>query len=128
MGYIWIEEAIVLAVHDMQLAEHGGLAGTRDQGLLQSALNRARHIEIYNDKADIPLLAAAYGFGIARSHPFSDGNKRTALVVTELFIKLNGFVLTADNAACVIAMISVADGAWSEDEFAVWLRKNSKEI
>lgn len=127
MAYIWIEESIALAVHDMQLAEHGGFSGIRDQSLLQSALGRARHVEAYDDKADIAALAAAYGFGIARNHPFGDGNKRTALVVTELFIRLNGYRLIVDNAACVIAILHVAEGSWSEDEFASWLRQNVKE-
>lgn len=127
MRFIWIDQAIVIAAHDMQLAEHGGLPGIRDEGLLESALGRPRHLETYDDKAGIPELAAAYGFGLARNHPFLDGNKRTALVTTELFIKLNGWTLTADNAACVLAILAIASGSWSESDFAAWLRQNTTE-
>jgi len=124
MSSIWIEETVVLAVHDMQLAEHGGLSGVRDEGLLQSALARPRNLEAYGENAGIPALAAAYGFRIACNHPFMDGNKRTALVVTELFIKMNGYILVAGNVACVLAMLGLANGATSEQDFAAWLRAN----
>ena len=96
MAIIWIEEAVVLAVHEEQLAEHGGAVGIRDLGLLQSALARPQHLVAYG-KPDVAALAAAYGYGIARNHPFMDGNKRTAFTVTELFLTLNGYELLADD-------------------------------
>ena len=86
---VWIAEATILAVHDAQLAAHGGASGVRDLGLLQSALARPQHLVAYAEPT-VPKLAAAYGFGIARNHPFVDGNKRTAFVAVELFLELNG--------------------------------------
>ena len=124
MSIVWLEESIVLALHEEHLTEHGGPTGVRDLGLLQSALARPRNTVAYA-RPDISALAAAYGFGIARNHPFVDGNKRTAFVVTELFLALNGYELIADNAACVRTMLSLADGSLSEKAFAAWLRINS---
>jgi death-on-curing protein len=94
---IWVGLAVVLAVHDEQIGEHGGGSGVRDDGLLVSALDRPRNIAAYEPGADLSRLAAAYGFGIAKNHPFVDGNKRTALVVMETFLGLNGFDLTAPS-------------------------------
>ena len=99
-NYTWILESVAHAIHDAQLAEHGGLAGTRDLTLLQSALARPQNLASYEDSG-IHELAAAYGYGISRNHPFNDGNKRTAFVVVELFLVLNGYELTADDSACV---------------------------
>jgi death-on-curing protein len=112
---------VILAVHDEQLAEHGGAHGLRDGGLLDSALARPQHLLSYGDP-DVSELAAAYGWGIARNHPFVDGNKRTALVAAELFLVLNGYELLADNADCVVTMLSVAAGEMAEDDFAAWIR------
>ena len=95
--WTWIEKVVVWAVHEAQLAEHGGSAGVRDAGLLASALARPLNLVAYGEP-DAAALAAAYGFGIARNHPFIDGNKRTAFVCTELFLVLNGASLTADTA------------------------------
>ena len=93
---IWIDERFALAVHSRQLAEHGGLDGVRDAGLLNSALARPRHLFAYTDPTpDVAALAAAYAFGIAKNHPFADGNKRTAAVVCEAFIEFNGHMLDA---------------------------------
>ncbi len=124
MSIEWLDESMVLALHDEHLAEHGGPTGIRDLGSLQSALSRAKNLVAYADP-DIPALAAAYGFGIVRNHPFVDGNKRTAFVVTELFLALNGYELIAENAACVGTMLSLADGSLSEDAFVAWLRVNA---
>ncbi|MBI1301423.1 MAG: type II toxin-antitoxin system death-on-curing family toxin [Alphaproteobacteria bacterium] len=124
-AYVWVEESVVHAIHDEQIAEHGGLPGTKDVSLLQSALARPQNLLNY-EKPDIADLAACYGYGIARSHPFDDGNKRTAFVVTELFLVLNGSVLTADDASCVLVMLDMAAGKISEKEFAVWIRENMK--
>ncbi len=123
--WTWIEESVVWAVHEAQLAEHGGSAGVRDPGLLASALARPLNLAAYNGAADAAGLAAAYGFGIARNHPFIDGNKRTAFVCAELFLALNGYQLQAEDANCVSTMLALAAGEISEAEFAAWLRTHS---
>lgn len=122
--WLWIEEAVVQAVHEMQLAEHGGPAGTRDAGLLVSALARPRHLAAY-ETPDYADLAASYGFGIARNHPFVDGNKRTAFVCIELFLSLNGYALTASDVGCVTQILALASGSLSENDLARWIRDNS---
>jgi death-on-curing protein len=119
----WVDERVALAIHDEQLAEHGGAAGLRDLGLLQSALARPRHLAA-NARPDAADLAAAHAFGLVRNHAFIDGNKRTALVVSELFLDLNGYEVTADDAACVAAMLALAEGVISEREHAAWLRRH----
>lgn len=121
MSWKWIATEVLYAVHEEQLSEHGGLAGLRDANALESAVARAEQLAHYGvpDAAD---LAAAYGFGIARNHPFSDGNKRTAFVAVELFLALNGFELNASDADCVITMLGVAAGDTEEDAFANWIR------
>lgn len=123
MSFVWIEESVVWAVHEAQLAEHGGSAGVRDSGLLDSALARAQNLVAYGspDAAD---CAAAYGFGIACNHPFIDGNKRTAFVCAELFLVLNGHELVADDLSCVTTMLTVAAGELNEASFATWLRQH----
>ena len=117
----WVSEDVVLAVHDEQLAEHGGLAGVRDLPLLQSALARPQNLEAYGNP-DIADLAAAYAVGIARNHAFLDGNKRTAWVVAETFLLKNGYELIANDRDGVMTMLAVADGTMSEPELAIWLR------
>lgn len=122
-SYNWVLESVAKVVHAEQLTEHGGLSGTRDIKLLQSALSRPQNLLAYGEP-DLSALAAAYGYGIARNHPFNDGNKRTAFVVTELFLALNGYDLAADDTSCVITMLKVASGDISEEEFAVWIRSS----
>jgi death-on-curing protein len=117
----WIQESSVLAIHDEQIAEHGGLAGIRDLPLLESALARPQHLEAY-EHPDVADLAAAYAIGIARNHPFLDGNKRTAWVVAETFLLKNGYELIASDRDGVTTMLAVADGTMSEPELAIWLR------
>lgn len=117
----WLEERDNQAVHDMQLAEHGGLAGIRDQGALQSALARPRNLAAYGDP-DLAALAAAYAFGIARNHPFADGNKRTAFVAMLLFLRLHDFVLTASDEDCVITFLKLAAGELTEAALSDWIR------
>jgi len=120
---VWIEDRIVIAVHERQLSEHGGTPGIRDEGMLASAIARPRHKWAYGGgEIDLALLAAAHVFGIARNHPFIDGNKRTAAVVGELFLNLNGLVLAATDAELYPVCIAVASGEWSEDALAAWLR------
>ena len=123
-AWVWLDPAVLRAVHDEQLAEHGGAAGTRDATLLESALVRPRHLAAYANP-DAADLAASLGFGIARNHPFVDGNKRTAFVAVELFLAMNGFELIADDVDCVMAMLRLAAGDLHEADFAAWLRANS---
>lgn len=123
--WVWISEAVVLAIHEAQLAEHGGIPGIRDSGLLASALARPRNLEAYgkDEDVDAATLAAAYAFGISRNHSFLDGNKRTAFVVMELFLDLNGCGLTASDADCIATMLALASSELGEKALANWLRK-----
>lgn len=111
------------AIHSEQIAEHGGGEGTRDPALLESALARPRQLAAYGDP-DPADLAAAYAFGIARNHPFVDGNKRTALAVGETFLWLNGLRLTASDAQAVVAFVALAAGDLTEIELADWFRQH----
>ncbi|MFO1336843.1 MAG: type II toxin-antitoxin system death-on-curing family toxin [Burkholderiaceae bacterium] len=124
-AWVWLDERVLAAVHDEQLAEHGGATGVRDEGLFESALSRARNLAAYGGP-DVADLAAAYGFGIARNHPFVDGNKRTAFVAVELFLALNGHDLAADDADCVLTMLAVAAGEMDEAGFAAWIRAHAQ--
>jgi len=119
--WVWIDHALIHAVHDEQLAEHGGGAGVRDANLLDSALARPKQLASHGmpDAAD---LAASYAYGISRNHPFVDGNKRTAFVAMELSLALNGFDLVATDLECVTTMLSVAAGDIEEAAFADWIR------
>ena len=122
MRWTWVVESVALAIHEAQLAEHGGMAGIRDEGLFLSAMARPQNVAAYGDRPDVSDLAAAYAFGLARNHPCLDGNKRTAFVVMELFLNLNGWVLEADDADCITTMESVAAGKLPEKSLAAWLR------
>ena len=122
--WVWLEAQVLLAVHDAQLAEHGGISGVRDMGLFESALSRPQHHASYQ-APDAAALAAAYGYGIARNHPFLDGNKRTAFVAVELFLLLNDYELLATDVDCVMTMLAVAAGEIEEAEFAAWIRVHS---
>ncbi len=117
----WIDRAVLIAVHEMQLAEHGGGASLRDANLLESALSRPLNLAAYGEP-DVCALAAAYGHGMSRNHAFIEGNKRTALVATELFLRRNGWRLIVSDADCVFTMLNVAAGDISEGDFAAWLR------
>jgi death on curing protein len=124
----WVKEEIVLAIHDEQIAEHGGLGGLRDKSLLLSALARPQHLAAYTNP-DAADLAAWSTVGIARNHPFLDGNKRTAFVVgAGVFLPLNGYRLATSDAESVSVMLAVADGSLPEPEFAAWLRTNMRPI
>ena len=125
---IWISKELAIAIHNRQLAEHGGAEGVRDEGLLESALSRPRHRFAYEDPTPaIPALAASYAFGIARNHAFIDGNKRTAAVVCETFLALNGFDLTATDVQMYPVFLSLAEGSLSEAELAKWLTDNTRK-
>ena len=112
-----------MAAHAEQLAEHGGSPGVRDAGALKSAMARPRNLALY-ETPDAAQLAAAYAFGIARNHPFVDGNKRTAAVVAETFLTLNGHPLTATDAELVVAILALAAGELSEEDLADWFREH----
>ena len=120
---VWIREDVLLAIHNRQLAEHGGEPGVRDMGLLQSALGRPKNLWAYSDpKPDWAVLAASYAFGIARNHAFIDGNKRTALVVCRTFLRLNGFEVVAPDGDKYSTFLGLAAGELPESELAQWLR------
>jgi len=120
---VWITRALALAIHERQLAEHGGGTGVRDESLLESALARPQQRHAYGDPPpDLADLAASLAYGLAGNHPFVDGNKRTAHVAYRVFLALNDAELKADGADKYAAMIGVASGAWTEAEFADWLR------
>jgi len=118
----WIREDAAYAIHQRQLAEHGGLVGIRDVGLLQSALARPQQLYCYRTDLHLADLAAAYGYGIAKNHPFLDGNKRTALALTDLFLMMNGCEIIAPPVETYQAMMSLAGGDWTEEQFARWLK------
>ncbi len=119
----WLRIDAVLAMHKRQIAEHGGGDGVRDIGLLESALARPQNIAVYEPAEDIARLAAAYAFGIAKNHPFVDGNKRTALVACRTFLILNHYQLNATPTDKYLTFLSLAEGSLSEDELTTWLRE-----
>ena len=126
---IWINLRVMKAFHDRQINEHGGLPGLREEGLLLPALSRPQNAFHYSDtKPDVAELAAAYGFGLAKNHPFNDANKRTALIAMRVFLKLNGYDLVASPEDKYKSIIRVAASDISEDEIAQWIRKNLKKI
>ena len=119
---VWVLYEAVEQIHRLQLAEHGGLEGIRDANLLESALWRPKHLFSYfGDEVSLTQLAAAYAFGIARNHPFIDGNKRTAFVVCLLFLRLNGFELIATQDEKYETFLALAEGRLSEEHLHVWL-------
>jgi death-on-curing protein len=126
---IWISQTLAMAIHKRQLAEHGGLDGVRDPGLLESALARPRHLFAYNDPTPhLPALAASYAYGVARNHPFIDGNKRTAAVVCETFLELNGLTIDAGDAEMYPIFLDLAAGSLSEEALATWLTAHTRKV
>ena len=122
----WIDLSVVLAIHEQQIAEHGGSLGIRDLGMIESALCRPQNLLLYNDP-DIFELAAGYVYGLARNHGFIDGNKRTAYVVTRLFLVLNGYDIRASAVKKVITFEKVGKSEIDQAALASWLRSHSKE-
>ena len=122
---LWVLRSVVDAMHDAQLAEHGGASGVRDEGLLESALARPRNLHAYGE-TDHCTLAAAYAFGIVRNHPFVDGNKRTTFLAAYVFLRVNGHDLTADEVGVTVSMTALAAGDTTEAAFADWLRANTR--
>ena len=123
MDWKWIAPEVALAAHREQLAEHGGGDGIRDPGLFESVMARPINLAAYGEP-DAAALAASYAFGLARNHAFVDGNKRTAAVVSETFLMLNGWELTATDAELVVAFLALAAGELSEEELAAWFREH----
>jgi len=123
----WVPLSAVLAMHSALIEEHGGLEGVRDKGLLESALARPANKLAYGDP-DLHDLAAAYGFGLCKDHPFRDGNKRIALVVVDVFLQLNGRELTASEEEAVITFRELAAGDVEEAALSDWIRTNSAEL
>jgi death-on-curing protein len=125
MSWRWIDQQALLLLHADSLAEHGGAPGLRDEGLLESALARPRNLMAYG-QPDVAALAACYGVGLAKNHPFVDGNKRAAFLAVGLFLALNGQRLVAGQADATLTMLGVAAGTIDEAQLAAWVRLNSK--
>lgn len=123
--WVWLRKEALTAIHGEQLAAHGGGAGVRDPGLLESALARPENLAAYGEP-DVCDLAASYAFGVVKNHPFVDGNKRAGFMAAATFLALNGFELTADDADAVKAVLALAASEMTESDFAAWLRKNSR--
>ncbi|MCH4891780.1 type II toxin-antitoxin system death-on-curing family toxin [Sphingomonas sp. SFZ2018-12] len=119
--WVWVDVGVAVAAHHEQLAEHGGAAGLRDENMLHSAMARPLNLMAYGDP-DAAELAASYAFGIARNHPFVDGNKRTAAVVSETFLALNGYRLDCSDAELVVTFLALAAGELGVDQLTDWFR------
>jgi death on curing protein len=120
----WIDQRALVLLHGETLAEHGGLAGVRDKGPLESALARPLHLHNYEPGSDLARLAAAYGYGLARNHPFNDGNKRAAFLAIGLFLERNGIEFEADPVESIAVILRLAEGNLSESELVEWIRRN----
>jgi len=118
----WLNQQALILLHSESLAEYGGTEGIRDEGLLESALYRPLNLYNYEKETDIAFLAAAYGFGIVRNHPFVDGNKRIAFLAVGLFLALNGFSLEVTQLEATQTMLALASGELSENDFCQWLK------
>lgn len=123
----WVDADVALAIHDEQLAEHGGAGSVRDAGAFQSAMSRPIDPVAYG-QPDAAALAAAYAFGLARNHAFVDGNKRTAYVVAEVFLVLNGLKLASGDAESILTFVALAAGEITEEALADWFRANSRAV
>ncbi len=121
----WLSRMVVDAIHDDQLREHGGLPGIRDENVLESALARPQQKWHYGASTDIPMLAAAYAFGLVKNHPYRDGNKRIGFLAMVTFLGMNGHECTATDAEVVAEILALADGGVSEDALADWIRQHS---
>jgi death-on-curing protein len=128
---VWVRTDVVYAIHRRQIAEHGGGEGIRDAGLLDSALARPKNLTVYSDSEsgpDLAALAAAYAWGLARNHPFVDGNKRTAYVVCRTFLKLNGQDIEATPEEKYLTFLRLAEGRLSERQLASWIRDHLTDL
>lgn len=125
---LWLERKAVLTMHEAQIREHGGGYGVRDEGLLESALARPVQLFTYAENPDLFQLAAGYGFGVAKNHPFVDGNKRTAFQCMFVFLYINNIEINATEVDAVITMLGVADGSIGEKQLADWLKANHQKV
>jgi len=125
MSWRWVDRQALMLLHDESLAEHGGSAGLRDEGLLESALTRPRNLAAYG-RPDFADLAALYGVGLAKNHPFIDGNKRAAFLAVGLFLTLNAYRLNATQSDATLTMLAVAAGDIDESRFAAWIREHAQ--
>jgi death-on-curing protein len=123
---VWLERQALELLHAEAIADHGGLPGLRDEGLLESALARPKNLHAYEGVTDIPSLAACHGVAIAKNHPFNDGNKRIAFIAAILFTEKNGFRVVADQADAATIMLAVAAGDVDQDALAAWLRQHAR--
>ncbi len=121
---IWLNRADCLAIHELMLSQHGGLAGVRDEGLLESALSKPRNLFAYGSPT-LPEMAASYAAGIILNHPFVDGNKRTGFMLAATFLELNGMNLAATEESVVEMTLALASGSMKQAAYAEWLKKNS---
>jgi death on curing protein len=124
----WISEALARTIHDDQIARYGGSLGIRDESLFLASLDRSRNLFAYGDNPNLFDLAAAYAFGIAKNHPFIDGNKRTAFVLAAVFLEINGFTLDAPEPEVVLTMTRLASNLETQDSLARWLEMRSQKI
>lgn len=122
----WVDRRALFLLQGETLAEHGGLPGLRDEGALDASLARPRHLHSYEPESDLARLAAAYGFGIVRNHPFNDGNKRAGFLAIGLFLACNGRELTADPVEAIAVILRLAEGKMTEFELASWIRHNMR--
>jgi|ERR1051325_181211 death-on-curing protein len=122
----WLDRIVIDAVHADQVRQHGGLAGLRDEHALESALARPRHRRLYGEPTDLATLAAAYAFGLSRSHPYRDGNKRIAFLALATFLGINGHELETTDADVVATMMALADGTLKESPLAEWVRQRMR--
>ncbi len=125
---VWIDSRALLLLHEESLAMFGGGSGLRDRGLLESALARPVNLRLYEPDSDIPTLSAAYAFGLAKNHPFVDGNKRTAFMALGLFLAVNGWRLEATQVEAVEAFMALATGSLTEEQLAAWIRERMQPI
>ncbi len=126
-GFTWVLDQTAIAIHEEQLAEHGGLSGVRDSNAVLAALSRPKNKYAYEACDDIAELAAACIYSIVKNHGFTDGNKRTSLVVGDVFLMLNGYELTSTPIQNVLAIVAVADGSMSEENLSDWVRENMQK-
>lgn len=126
--YFWIDVKALKLLHEESLSEHGGSRGVRDNGLLESAMMRPQNLALYNDQADIADLAASYAYGLAKNHPFVDGNKRAAFLSVGIFLGINGYRLIATPVDAIQAVLGLAGGEITEEAFAAWIRDHIKAL
>jgi len=124
IGTVWVEKSALLVLHEHSIMRHGGSRGIRDEGLLESALARPQNLLAYVENVSLAQIGASYAFGLAKNHPFVDGNKRAAFGALGISLKANGWNLTAPQAEAALTILRVAAGAMTEEELAAWIENN----